>query len=354
MTTTRPLVTVLTPVYNGEAYLAQCIESVRAQTYDHWEYVIVNNASRDRTGEIVGRYAALDRRIRVFTNEQLVPVIQNHNIALRHIAPASQWCKFVSADDLLLPECLERMVALGEAHPSVGLISAYQLHGAQVGLAGLPYPSPVVPGRAVARESLLGLVRVFGNPTSHMIRADFVRCRDSFYDESNIHADEAACYEVLRTSDLGFVHQVLTYSRSHPGSVTFTVARRLNTYLPAHIKMLKTYGPIYLTPVEFDHVLKLRMDAYYTFLARVLFTSARRENWEYHRNALRELGFPLSRGRVARSLLRQLGQVLASPGTELPKVFRLIRPRRDDESGWRYWWAPTGFEAARSDRDVTP
>ncbi|MGH7324665.1 MAG: glycosyltransferase family 2 protein, partial [Candidatus Rokuibacteriota bacterium] len=68
MTTTRPLVTVLTPVYNGEAYLAQCIESVRAQTYDHWEYVIVNNASRDRTGEIVGRYAALDRRIRVFTN----------------------------------------------------------------------------------------------------------------------------------------------------------------------------------------------------------------------------------------------------------------------------------------------
>ena len=44
----QPL-SVLTPVYNGELYLAECIESVLAQTYENWTYTIVNNCSRDRT-----------------------------------------------------------------------------------------------------------------------------------------------------------------------------------------------------------------------------------------------------------------------------------------------------------------
>jgi glycosyltransferase involved in cell wall biosynthesis len=111
--TARPLVAVLTPVHNGDAYLVQCIESVLAQTYDAWEYVLVDNASTDRTGDILRTYAARDRRIRIHTNDRLVPVIENHNVATRQLSPAARWCKFLCADDLLFPECLERMVALG-------------------------------------------------------------------------------------------------------------------------------------------------------------------------------------------------------------------------------------------------
>ena len=52
-----------------------------------------------------------------------------------------------------------------------------------------------------------------------------VRRREPFFDDTNLHADVAACYEVLQTSDFGFVHQVLTSARAHRGSLTFSVAR---------------------------------------------------------------------------------------------------------------------------------
>ena len=85
--TTTPLVSLLTPVYNGERYLADCIESVLRQTYRHFEYVIVDNASTDRTADIIAAYAAREPRIRVHRNTDLVPVVANHNIALRHASP---------------------------------------------------------------------------------------------------------------------------------------------------------------------------------------------------------------------------------------------------------------------------
>ena len=344
---------VLTPVYNGEAYLSQCIESVLAQTYGRWEHILVDNASTDATGEILRTYARRDERLRVYTNDQHVAVVPNHNIAASRIAPGSKWCKFVSADDGLLPECLERMVGLGEAHPRVGLVSAYQLQGDKVGLAGLPYPSPVTAGRTIGRESLLGLLNVFGGASAHLIRADFVRRREPFYDEANLHSDVAACYDVLQTSDFGFVHQVLTYTRAHRGSVTFSVARRLNTYVLGHLKILTQYGPVFLAPDEYTRVLQQRLDAYYTFLARALLTPEGREIWAYHRDGLRALGFPVSGRRLSRAILQHVRRVLVSPG-ELRKVVRLIRARQEDEPSWRQWWAPTGSEAVHGVRTPEP
>jgi glycosyltransferase involved in cell wall biosynthesis len=345
--TTPPLVTILTPVFNGEAYLIPCIESVLAQTYEHWEYVLVDNASTDGTAEILRDYAARDRRIRVRTNPQTLPIIANHNVAAAQIGPDTAWCKFVCADDALFPDCLERMVSLAQTHPSIGLVSAYQLQGAEVGLGGLPHPSPVTDGRAIGRLSLLGCLSVFGGPTAHMIRADCVRGRQPFYDESNLHADTAACYDVLQTSDFGFVHQVLTFARAHRASVTYSVARRLNTYLLGHVRILTTYGGVYLTRAEFAEALAQRMEAYYKFLARALLAPGGREMWRYHRDGLRALGLPVSRLRLGRALLRQIRQVVTSPGHELPKLVRLLRRAASDDLNWHYWWAPTGFEAVK-------
>src|SRR5438445_8622580 len=86
MTSRRPpLVSVVTPVYNGEDYLRDCIESVLAQTYTDWDYTIVNNCSTDRTLDIAREYADRDPRIRIHSNETFVRQIKNYNIAFRQI-----------------------------------------------------------------------------------------------------------------------------------------------------------------------------------------------------------------------------------------------------------------------------
>ncbi len=123
----NPLVSVLTPVYNGEKYLAECVESVLAQTYQNWEYVILNNSSKDRTLEIAQDYASRDRRIHVHSNAAVVPMIENHNISFRQMAPESEYCKIVHADDWLFPQCLAEMVRVAEANRSVGVVGAYGL-----------------------------------------------------------------------------------------------------------------------------------------------------------------------------------------------------------------------------------
>ena len=177
----QPLVSVVTPVYNEEKYLAECIESVLAQTYPNWEYVIVNNCSTDRSLQIAQSYAAQDKRIRVCDNREFLRAISNQNHALRQISSESKYCKVVLGDDWIFPECVTQMVELAEAHPSVAIVGAYGMCGAAVYWDGLPYPSTVMSGRDICRWTLLGRPYVFGTPTSILVRSDLVRASESFY-----------------------------------------------------------------------------------------------------------------------------------------------------------------------------
>ena len=252
----QPLVSIVTPVYNGEKYMQECVESVLAQTYQHWEYIIVNNCSTDRTLEIVTSYAKQNAKIKVYSNDSLVNALQNHNKALRCISSESKYCKLLHADDWLFPSCLEMMVRVNEANPSVGIVGSYGLAGDRVVSDGLPYGAEVVPGGELARLALLRRIQPFQSPTSLLIRSDIVRQRDPFYDEENIHADHMACYEILRSCDYGFVHQVLTYIRKHTDSITSSTASPLDMFQLTTLDLLTRYGPEFLTRDEFEERLK--------------------------------------------------------------------------------------------------
>jgi glycosyltransferase involved in cell wall biosynthesis len=324
----EPLVSVVTPVFNGEPYLRDCIESVVAQSYTHWDYTIVNNCSTDRTLEIAREYAAKDRRIRIHNNPTFVPVIENDNIAFRQISLASKYCKPVAADDMILPDCLAKMVRLAEGHPAVAIVGAYGLYSrAEMGVycRGVPYGRSVLPGREVCRAYLMkdGL-SVFGAATLFLFRSDIVRRRHAFYNESNIHADSEACLEVLETHDFGFVQQVLTLMRVQEGSLT-SISDRLNTRLPYSLYALTTYGPRYVASEELKERIHRCLRDYYAYLGWQATKRRGRDFWKFHKERLAALGYPLNTTRVAAHTIAYVADLMLNPGRTVARIVQRLR-----------------------------
>jgi glycosyltransferase involved in cell wall biosynthesis len=324
--TEKPLVSVVTPVFNGEAHLRECLDSVLAQTYTNWDCTVVNNCSTDRTLDIAREYAARDARIRIHNNDSFLRIIANYNNAFRQASAGSRYCKVLAADDWLFPECLEKMVDLAEEHPDVAIVGAYGygFDGEHVVWDGLPYSSRVLPGREACRAYLLGGPYVFGTPTSLLFRSDIVRSRHAFYNEDNLHADTEACLEFLAHHNFGFVHQVLTYSRVQHDSAT-GLSQRFNTYLPGSLYVLKKYGSWYLDEAEFERVFRERMRNYYRYLGRQVYKRRKREFWSYHQEKLAELDLPLSWIRVAVCAVPPLFGALLSPARTADVILQRLR-----------------------------
>jgi glycosyltransferase involved in cell wall biosynthesis len=328
----QPLVSVVTPVYNGADFLAECIESVLSQTYQTFEYLIVNNCSTDRTLEIALSYAKRDSRIRVHDNSQFFQVIANHNHAFSLISPAAKYCKVVSGDDFILPDCLRQMVELAEANPSVGIVGSYQQSGKRVRWQGFRYPTPVLPGHQVCLETFLTDQPDFGfgSPTSILYRADLVRNSREFYPNASPHSDTSACYKELQNCDFGFVYQVLSYERTH-GETQSSRSAQINRYLSAGLNDLMQYGPAYLSKEEFERLVKESLYNYHRFLAINYFSGSQGEDfWNYHRGRLKELGYPLSRFQLIKAAMLMILHEVMNPEQAIRKFWKRVFPKSAD------------------------
>ena len=319
----QPLVTVLTPVYNGEKYLAECIESVLVQTYKNWEYIIVNNCSTDRTLEIAESYAKKDSRIRIHNNMEFVSAAQNHNIALHQMSPESKYCKFLHSDDWLFPECIMEMVAIAETNPSVGIVGAYGLRGVRVTWDGLPYPSTVVSGREICRRSFLEHLSVFGSPTSLLLRSNLVCNRKRFFNQSNFFFDKEACFEILKNAAFGFVHKVLTYTRMHAESAT-TFSEGFTTFYVSNLIILSKYGLKYLSHEEYEKCFKRLLKKYYSFLGYSVFRFRGKNFWRFHKNGFKNFGCSFSWKKVLRFSFLELLDILLNPKKAVEIISRKL------------------------------
>lgn len=302
----EPLVSIVTPVYNGEAFLAETIDSVLAQTYQNWEYFLLDNASKDGSADIIRRYAERDERIKPLSNPETLPILENWNSAFRGLSAESRFTKVVHADDLLMPECLERMVHLGMAHPSASIIAAYRLDGRRVDMNVLPYPQTFISGRELCRLRMLGRCgEPFGSPSSIMYRTEDIRSRPDFYPLENRHADTEICYELLREGDYALEHQVLTYTRHHEGAET-TEARKDGSHGIARLEIASRYGAYFLSPEERQRAIDMQAGYHYVFLARrpwrFLTDSAFRA---HHQTALKANGSPFSWPRFCLATLKE-------------------------------------------------
>lgn len=320
----EPFVTILTPVYNGEKYLEDCIESVLAQIHQNWEYYIVNNCSTDGSLAVAEPYARRDPRITVLTNTNFVGVIENHNIAFGLVSPQSKYCKVVSADDRIASDCIDKLVQLAEAHPTVAIVGCYQQSGVDALWKGLPLEKQISSGRDVCRSSLLDNLNVFGTPTSLLYRSDVIRDNNPFFPHRLPHADTSACYKYLQSHDFGFVHETLCVERVHTHQVS-TKVRKLGAGTVAYLENFLTYGPIYLSATEFEDRKHRLLAEYYRWLGGSALKMREREFWKYHKSRLHDLGYSMQWRKVIMAVFGEIYEETRDPGVALKKLAGVIR-----------------------------
>jgi glycosyltransferase involved in cell wall biosynthesis len=115
----KALVTVGVPVYNGERFLAQCLDSLLSQTYRNFVLLISDNASTDRTPEICQRYVKADSRVRYQRNGVNIGMYGNYNRVLGLVR--TRYVKFANADDFWAPTMLADSMAQMERDSSLVL-----------------------------------------------------------------------------------------------------------------------------------------------------------------------------------------------------------------------------------------
>jgi glycosyltransferase involved in cell wall biosynthesis len=329
--THQPFVSIITPFYNTEQYIAECIESVLAQTYSNWEYILVNNQSTDRSRSIAERYAQEDKRIRLLDTPKHLEQVENFNAALGYISDQSRYCKMVLADDWLFPECVEQMVTLAEANASVAIVSSYRLFGDEITGDGLSYGSSVISGRKACQYMLRDGHYLTGSQSSVLLRADIVRKTHPFYPQGWLHSDTEACLRELAHHDLGFIHQVLTFSRKDNESITSEISRLGSGPIRRYIYALK-YGAQFFTEAEYQAYLKRETDFYGQFLAESVFQFKPKAFWDFHRRGMRSVGADFWSLGLPKYLFLEVLDIIFNPKKTLGRVLRLMRNSQPADS----------------------
>jgi len=115
------ILTVLLPVYNAEAYIAEAIESILSQTFGDFELLIINDGSTDSSPQIIGSFH--DERIHFVNNQSNLKLIATLNRGID--LAKGKYIARMDADDVSLPQRLRKQVDFMEAHPDVGVCGSW-------------------------------------------------------------------------------------------------------------------------------------------------------------------------------------------------------------------------------------
>jgi glycosyltransferase involved in cell wall biosynthesis len=228
-----PEVSICVPAYNAARWIARAVESALSQTYHSLEVVVVDDASTDGTLERVRELD--DPRIRLYSNRRNLGQSGNWNRSLS--LARGRFIKFLCADDVLYPDCLEAMVALFAAHPSIGLV--FSLRDVEMEVpddtAARAWEAKNLRAHAVfgaldAVNSGPALVRKWidsrfarnavGEPTNVMVTRECLRRVGTFNRRVRQRVDMDLWVRAMLFHDVGFVERPLARYLIRSGSVS--------------------------------------------------------------------------------------------------------------------------------------
>ena len=217
-----PIVSVIMPVYNAERFVREAVESILNQTFTDFEFIIINDGSTDSTRAILESFA--DTRI-VLLHQENQGLVRSLNRGLR--MARGRYIARQDADDVSLPERLERQVAFLDAHPEVGLLAsasqAIDEHGQALYVRNTPCD-----GETLQREFVRG-----HNPLIHgsvLMRREILDTV-GFYDERFLTAEDndywlriAEHWQVAALADVLFRYRIIDTSKTAREGIAFRMS----------------------------------------------------------------------------------------------------------------------------------
>ena len=211
-----PKISLIMSVYNGEDYLAETVESVLCQTFTEWEFIIINDCSTDNTSKILAEYASKDARVKVHTNETNLRLPSSLNKALS--LAEGKYIARMDADDICMPDRLQKQYDFMEANPNVDLSSCRFLT-----LKNGAYSSGGCGGKGDS-ESIKALLLVT-NPILHpgiIAKADVIK--ELGYDKNFTCTEDMELWTrfVLNNKRVEILSEYLMIYRLHDKQITET------------------------------------------------------------------------------------------------------------------------------------
>jgi glycosyltransferase involved in cell wall biosynthesis len=216
----NPTVSVLMAVYNGQRYLRDAVNSVIAQTFKDFEFIIIDDGSTDRSPELLASYAKAEPRIRLITRPNK-GLTKSLNEGL-HLA-RGEFIARMDADDISLPERFERQVMYLRDHPEVALV------GSRVEFIDPDgFPINLKPGMTLTHEEIDSALLRKGWPLVHpavMMRRDAVLAVGGYGEQYLTNQDHDLFLRLAERYRLANLSDVLLQYRQHFESISLAKSK---------------------------------------------------------------------------------------------------------------------------------
>ncbi len=151
-------VSIITPVRDGQRFLADAIESVLDQTYPYWEMLIINDNSSDRSLSIATSYAEKDTRIKVIDSAQSVGAAKARNLGIS--AACGRYIGFLDADDCWLPEKLQKQITCMSTNNYAFTYTGYEKIDSDGSTLSCAYAPPFINRKLLLTKKHIGCLTV--------------------------------------------------------------------------------------------------------------------------------------------------------------------------------------------------
>ncbi|MDD4286890.1 MAG: glycosyltransferase [Candidatus Peribacteraceae bacterium] len=232
-----PLVSVVMPAYNVEQYIAESIESILSQTCDDFEFIIINDGSSDATLDIIEKYARQDVRIIRRSTDQNFGINHARNMGLTHVR--GTYIAMMDADDIAVPQRLEKQVRFLESHPEVGVVGGAMVivneHNILIGERRYPIDD------AAIRKRMF-----YFNPFCHpstMMRKGVLEQSGMYNLQYRGTADYDLYFRIGMISQFANLDELVHRYRVRPGSLSFVQKKMMEIETISIRKVyFKAYG----------------------------------------------------------------------------------------------------------------